>query len=525
MEKAKIKAPVGLKPRESKGKAVKNNPDDVELLREMLVANGMASLPVNTKVDAGLLKAIANFQKKLGFKEPDQVVDPGGTTFKALLPKFAASKAPKADVKSTPDIKMVELKYAGKTHRLLPKDYEKAKKAILKNVKSLVEGRLRLHQSYLSMMQEILDTMGAKQGWIKAIAHALIVDREDIPDIKAASASIKAHGSLLVAFKTGDLNKVGKYLGESEVTLENFRNELLSYHAKRMRGAASAMTVIKVTRVAAFTVLAAVAAPYIVVASAMTLAEAAAVSTVGAAVLMSAGDQLEKHASGQKVSFSTATTAVAVDGIVATLTAGVVKNMKLNFVGTTANYIAPKVAAKVPGMAGKALEPYIKKYLTEIGKATVKEGLEQALKITGEMVKSGKQPTAKQLDAVAHDFAFKAVSAGLLKTLESFDKKWISKHSDIVQSEILPDAFETVARGGDISPLIKTKVINEVNSKLTEQALKVGYDAILSDTKGNEGSNKMFDIARKKLIADRAFRKLVEREVAKALKKRKVKLK
>ena len=60
--------------------------------------------------------------------------------------------------------------------------------------------------------------------------------------------------------------------------------------------------------------------------------------------MLSAGDQLEKHASGQNVSLSSATMAIAVDGLVATVTAGSLKNMKLSYVDTAASKLAPRIA-------------------------------------------------------------------------------------------------------------------------------------------------------------------------------------
>ena len=72
MANQKLKAPVGLSPRQSDGDAVKNNPDDVEFVRKMLVANGFKALPVHTKMDGGLLKAITAFQKKPEFG-PSQI--------------------------------------------------------------------------------------------------------------------------------------------------------------------------------------------------------------------------------------------------------------------------------------------------------------------------------------------------------------------------------------------------------------------------------------------------------------------
>lgn len=531
MSNISISAPVGLKSRRSQGKPVKNRPADVQLVHEMLIANGASGLSVSNKADAKFLEGIARYQKKKGFRQPDQVVDPKGPTFKSMIPKYMSAQAPKGDVKAGPEIKLVEIIYNGKTYHVLPKEYENVKKKILGNLKAMVMGKIRFHKSLLEAYEDVLEITGAKQGWFTAVVHALMVDESDLPKIKFATRSIEVHSKLRVAYAKGDFDGIAKWLTESDEVLYQFHNEMLRYHGELQGGAIRAMKVIKVSRAVSFAILAAVAAPVIFVAGgagagvgAMTMVEATAISSVGATVLMSAGEQLEKHASGQDVSFSGAVRAVAINGMISTATAGVLKNMNVKYITTISGKLAPKIAAKIPGFNKAQLEVFIQRYLNNAGQAVVKEGLEQGLKLTGEMVKSGKLPTSKQFDAAVDDAIFKGASGTILTVLADFDSKWSASHKDVLRTDVLPGAFDKVTKGVEVPQLVRTKVFNQVSTKLGEQALRLGYDAVLPQIKGNEGSKKMTTMAVKAVGTDKALRALVEREIRNSLKRQKVKL-
>lgn len=118
MKPPKLSAPVGARPRPSKGPEAKNKPADVELLRTLLQANGYNKVSDGRKVDALLLKVIGAHQKKLGYKSPDGVVDPAGKTFKSLLPKYLAA-VKKAPPPQKEPIKVYPILYRGKKYDCL----------------------------------------------------------------------------------------------------------------------------------------------------------------------------------------------------------------------------------------------------------------------------------------------------------------------------------------------------------------------------------------------------------------------
>ena len=90
MATPKLSAPVGLNPRESQGASVKNTTEDVTIVQIMLNANDIR-VPINGKIDPATMKGIEDAQRSIAkLKTPDKVIDPGGTSWKALFPKFDA---------------------------------------------------------------------------------------------------------------------------------------------------------------------------------------------------------------------------------------------------------------------------------------------------------------------------------------------------------------------------------------------------------------------------------------------------
>lgn len=83
----------------SVGQGGKNNPDDVQAVQEALNRIANAGLDANGTSDENTIKAIRAFQKTLGFKKPDGLVEPGKRTAEALA---KATPGLKLDVEFPP---------------------------------------------------------------------------------------------------------------------------------------------------------------------------------------------------------------------------------------------------------------------------------------------------------------------------------------------------------------------------------------------------------------------------------------
>ncbi|MBC7156023.1 MAG: peptidoglycan-binding protein, partial [Rhodobacteraceae bacterium] len=358
---AKLKAPVGLAPRKSEGDPVRNNSEDVELVRKALVANGYKSLPVNGKVDGGLLKAIAAFQKKTGFKNPDQVVDPGSRTWKALAPALEKMLAEEAKAEKIP---MRKIKWKGKEYLLTEKDYQAMRLDIFKRLDRYMKSLIASNKLNQKTFNEYIETAQIKRGLMDAVTNAIIMSWRDVkfPSGTLAGRSAAATKQLERAIASKDLKLLQTALPEAEKAINEFSTDVLRFLKDFTGSAQSVATVLNVTSAVAFGIVGVMAAPVLVTATGMTAASAAVVSGAGVAVVQSTSQELGKHAAGQKVTVFESVKAVALDGAVGVLTAGLGNKIPVKWADELGAALAPKVAAKVPWLTKETAETLLKGY-------------------------------------------------------------------------------------------------------------------------------------------------------------------
>lgn len=515
MATIKLTAPVGLSPRKSDGKPVKNAPKDVDLVRGMLKANGFDKLVVNKKADATLFRIIGAFQKKIGIKKPDQVIDPGGRTYKALLPKYMAAQAVAA-VPDKPAPKMLAFKYRGSEYQILPEDLEKAKKDLLKRIKPVIMGRFKLAGTYSDMHMSILERSNIRKDFLTAISHSYIVPKSKIPKMKTASAALKSNQTLLVAWRSQDLAKIEDALRVSDVALQAYERELLIYYKALGSGSLTALEVIKVSRMVSFAILAAVAAPYVAKATILNEAGAFAASNVGMRVIQSAAEELEKQSAGQKVTWSSAIRNVSIDGTIATLTQGLLSKIDGKYLASTAEKIAPDLSKRLSGIAQQRLSPFLRDYQKNMGKDGLKAISEETLKVVGDMVKSGKKPTQAGVDGALKDAIYATLSGGIIKQLGDFETNWSKSHASVVNDAIMPDVLKNDLGLINLPKRVEQNIYKHASGKMVDASLKYGYDNVLEIATGKESGKKLSDLLRKRITADKTFRKMVTAQLKKA---------
>jgi hypothetical protein len=518
MANQKLRAPVGLSPRQSDGDTVKNNPDDVEFVRKMLVANGFKALPVHTKMDGGLLKAITAFQKQIGIKKPDQVIDPGGRTEKAGLPKFNAAE------KEMAKVKMVKVNYRNKDLLLTEADHKKLVTDVFKQLDSYIKDLIKNHELNVKTYESYLDTAQLKDGILNAVAQAIIMKAGGVklPKVSYVTDSIKATGALQRAQMQRNIEALDKTLPEAEKAINKLTSEMLKFLKDFTGSAQTTGTVLMVSSAVCFAVVGALATPAIVTGTGMSLTAATVTSGTSVGVLSSASQELGKHASGQKVTLWDSVQAVVVDGTIGGLTAGIGSKIPLGFVDDMAKGLAPKIASKIPFMTSSQATNFISNYLAGSGQEVIKSAIGEGIKLVGKIAKSGKSPTEKDFKEAVQAVLFSALAGGLLKNMSGFQKKWAYQAKDTLQGKILPDALAKLAKNNEIPKVIKAKMYAEVMNKISEEVLKAGYGAVLSSADGSENDAKLTDLANKALLKDRKIQSLVEAELKKAGKKHKV---
>lgn len=524
MSAAKLSAPVGLSPRTSEGKPVKNKGPDVLLVRKMLEASKIGPLGSSKSMDAGLLKAIGAYQKKIGFKHPDQVVDPGGKTFAALLPKYKAVLA--AEEKAAKEPKL-EVTFRGKKILVTQKEYDKLKAEVIKNLTPYMKSLIKMQKNALDTYQDYLDTAMIKDGVLNAVAQAIIIKAGSVkmPDNKLATRSISAAGKLQRAMASKDLKLIDEALPEAEKAINAFSDDLLRFLKEFTGSAQTTGTVLMVSSAVCFAVVGALAAPVLVTGAGMSAGSAAVASGAGVGVLQSASQELGKHASGQKVTVWQSVQSIVIDGTIGGLTAGIGNKIPLGFCDDMAKAVAPRLASKVPFMATKQLEKFISNYIAGSGQEVIKSAVGEAVKVIGGMAKSGKMPTEKDFNAAVQSVLYSALLGGMVKNLGGFQKKWAYRNKDMLQGKILPDRFAKLAKGNEIPRTLKAKLWAEVSNKVSDEMLKAGYGAVISAATGKESEGQLTDMAAKAVEKDKKLQKLIDAEMLKAMKKLKIETK
>lgn len=204
------------------------------------------------------------------------------------------------------------------------------------------------------------------------------------------------------------------------------------------------------------------------------------------------------------------------------MTAGIGKKLPLGWIDKLAKGIAPRLASKVPFMATKQLEKYISNYIAGSGQAVVTSALSEAVKTIGTMMKSGKAPTEKDFDKIVQNIVYAALLGGMVKNLGSFQKKWAYKNKELLTGKLVPSRWDKIVKNNDIPNTLKAKLWAEVANKVSDTAIKAGYDEVLKTTNGDEATTKMLDAASKALQRDKKLEKLIDAEIQKALKKNKL---
>lgn len=510
-----LSGPVGLTPRQGEGKPVKNKAADVTLVRKMLEANGVGKLGDAGTMDKGLIKAIAAYQKKVGFKTPDQVVDPGGRTFKALSPKYAKL------LKEQDKMVLVEVKYRGKVLQMTPKDHEKMVAEVFKKLDSYMKSLISNHKNSVKTYEHYLDVAQMKDGVLNAVAQAIIITAGSVkmPSSKIVGKSIQATGALERAIMSKNLTMLDTALPEAEKAVNALNTEMLRFLKDFTGSAQTTGTVLSVTSAACFAVVGALAAPVLVTGAGMSATAAAVTSGASVGILKSGAEELGKHASGQKLTVWDSIWAVAVDGTVGGLTAGIGSKIPLGFCDKMAKAVAPRIASKVPFLAGKQLEQFISNYLAGAGQETIKAAIGEGVKLVGIMMKSGKVPKEKDFDAAVEAVIYAALLGGMVKNLGSFQKKFAYKHKDVLQGQILPDRLSKLAKDNNIPKVLQAKLWADVMNKVSDEALKAGHHEIYSRATGKESEKQLTDMATKAMLKDKGLQRLIDAELKKAMKK------
>ena len=526
----KLSAAVGDKkritipdPKKDKGKLgpVKNLPADVELVRLMLKANGY-TIEVHGKVDAGMISMIRDFQKKkLGFKKPDGIVDPGARTWGAGLPKLAAQVS--ADAK----IEVYQATEGGKTKFVSKAEYEAGQKALKREMLSKANMMYSQAEAWIDFLNDVEQTRQSADGFMMALAEftvSMVNDKTDPPWDKILEARSQA-SALKSAIDRAKPDWV-KVLKQDKKATSAYMKGGKAFHKfidERISTASKIVGTLEIVRDTSFTVVEAYITAKLVVTKGMSPAKANAIAAASTEALKSGAGQFGEYAAGNKVTWDSAAKKVFIDSFIAGL-AGAAGGklgaaLSKGLAGKLAAKVLPKLTGKISKKVGTA---FFTRFLTsKAGEAMVTTALKETIGLFKPAIEKGRPPNSKEIkEAVA-----KTLTAGILthasfKALEGFTKHLPSATETFLAKTLSPKIMESMRK--DLVKLYDEETVNMLIAKHSDEiymkvadmlggkiADKVAID-VINGSDGSQSARQMQKIANEKLRKDADLRKKIE---------------
>lgn len=510
-QKARISAPVGQNPRPagSEGKDVKNNPADVMICRKLLAASGIR-IKVSKSADAGFVKAIKVFQRSLGFKYPDGVIDPNRKTFRTLVKR--ASKSKDAAGATAIDAYMVPV--GGKKHPLSKKDYERAVAETCKKLQRIVVAMRSHYETVDQTAQFYIDAATGASGFMDALVSWASSLKADIPPPYFPSAG-KAHvllGKAEGAVKAKNISLALDDMKKAQKAINAYAAEVQKYGNKICGGAKDMQENLELVRDTSFEIAGYIASAYLVArGTSPTAAKAGSGAVFG--MIKSASTQYGRSLAGYDDSLGENVATVLLDGVVG----GVKGGLSAKYVDKFGDQVATKIVSRPPfSTAGKSVVKNLaKKFMEGAGKQAVTEAFEGVLATAAEygkssVIKGKKFNWSAQLEKTLVDALFKVITAGLFKNVEAANGKLgkvmqerskKAAKSTAVLKKLHLDKNEWFKA---LPPAKQAEHFSKVTESLIgntgNQGLKNAWGAALDSLKGNEPPEKIAAA-----VADRAL--------------------
>lgn len=455
----KISAAVGNKNRITKpdsktGKAkfgpVKNNAADVELVRLMLRANGY-SIDINTSCDAGLIKMICHFQaKKLGFKKPDGIVDPGAKTWAAGLGKLQAMVA--ADQK----LAVYEVKEGGKTKQIKVDEFEAGEKALKREVLSKANMMSGQAECWVNFCNDVEKTRQAEDGLMMAITEFTMSSLNKNTDPPwTAILNARSEASLLKALvgrSKPDWSKVQKQDAKATKVYNTGQKAFEKFITARIGTAGKAIFTLEIVRETSFTIIEVYATARLMATKGMGPTQANAIAAAGTEAMKSGAGQFGEYLAGNKVTWDGAAKKIATDTLFAGA-AGVVGGAGGKLGGKALKNVASKVAAQLPQKAfqtfsQKTLNGFMEKVIaSDVGKNMVENAAKESVMLFKPLVEKGRAPNQKEvMDAVIKTLSGGLAGSGAMKGVSGFGAKYLANSKSFLAKKLLPNAMDVAVK-------------------------------------------------------------------------------
>lgn len=535
MTESMLTAPVGRTPRPTSGDEVLNRPEDVDLLRRMLRANGFMVAEFGA-VEPGLLKAIEAAQKKAGIKAPDGVIDPDGKTAGWLRPKFLKAEAARLDDEARlRAMTFVELKMRGERLIIEEREHQKLVDVTLARLeKYIINTMVRHFERLESLRREQLEVAMMERGFFKAIGQAVVINVYSVeePDDRLLRDASRAVWAVQKALMQRDLGALAELLPQADAAVNAFSDEMSRYYRDFGGSAEHFSKVCGLTSTVSFGLIGVLAAPALVPGGAlaaklgvvMTPAQALVSSGAAVGMLSSMSKELGEHASGSDVTLAGSVWRVATDTVIGAATGWVGAKLPVGYVEPMAKAAAARFAGVVPKHAAPYMQGFLTTYLTGSGSDGIKSVVTESIGIVGKMAKDGRTPTAADFIEAGEAILFTFLTGGLMKRLSDLGDKAVADVDRYVAKELIPGKLERMLLRGSVNDKAVRKAVTDSCNAVSGEGLKFIWKTVLENAKGDESVADMQRMGLAALAKDRAFDNLVESELEKALKKAKVPL-
>lgn len=465
-----LTAPVGDKNRTTKpepGKkapkfaAVANKPSDVEMVQVMLVANGF-SVAVDGKCNSGLVKTIRQFQKsKAGFKTPDGIIDPGGTSWKS------GQAALNGYMKTVEKLEVYEIKEGGKTKFVTKVEFEANQAKLLKMAWTKGDGMYSMAEFWCDTLKKADEMLQGAEGLLMAMTEfsVRVVNSKAEPPYSPI-LDARGEASYLCALTKASKPDWKKIVAQETKAVKAYNKASKAFNAyldAKIGTAGNMLKGAEMTSDISFAVVETYATGYLVVTRGLPPAKAHAIAAAGTSGLKSASIQTGNHLIGKKVDFGK----VAVDiafGYAKGLAGG---KIGAAFLNGAASKLGTKLAAKLSSRVGKkGAELFFQKFLaTGYGQGLVENAAKQAIGLFQSGIQKGRSPTRKEYeDAVIQILAGSVLSSPASKQLTAWDVKVPAQTRTFLADTLTPKTLEGVKKG--LAKKYGKELVNDVSSAI-----------------------------------------------------------
>lgn len=423
-------------------------------------------------------------------------------------------------------VDMIEVNWRGKAYLVTEEDAATIRKSIVDRLRPYVDALTKSLKVNAKIHEEYLETAQLKNGFLNAVSQMIVMKVADVrfPNTALATRASAAMSKVEGVMSEKKLVQLAPALQEAEAAINAYRADTERFLKELGASAQTTGTVLSVTSAAGFAVLGAVGAGMLVVGGA-TVVTAGAISGASVKVLQSAAEEVGRAATGQEVALWDSVQKIVLDAAVGAATGAIAGRIDAKLFAPAAATAAKKVAGSLSYFTTQQAQTLLSNFLNGSGQAVVISAATEAVETLGEMAKSGKVPTEKDLWTHFEKFLISALTAGVMKNFEFGEEKMLGAAAQLFETKYVPDAIKRVISGVAPSGSEIRKIAVTIFKALTEDVGKSGANAVVAGAKGDESADKLAELGLAGIGRDTALTRLIDAQVKAELKKRKIAVK